>query len=91
MNTDLYQKNPSRIVLYGVSWCPDCHRARAVLNRLGVSYLDVDVDNDPQAAAFITELNNGMRRVPTIVFPDGSLLVEPDNQTLTLHLQPYLA
>lgn len=80
--SDLYNRYPSQIVMYGVDWCPDCRRARFFFKRKNISYLDVNVDEDPQAAAFIKELNGGMRSVPTIVFPDGSLLVEPSDSQL---------
>jgi mycoredoxin len=42
----------------------------------------VDVDEDKAAEAYVKELNDNMRIVPTIVFPDGTILVEPDDQTL---------
>ncbi len=79
---DLYSRNPERIVLYGVTWCADCRRARNTFASEGVSYLDVDIDLDPKAASFVMELNRGNRSVPTIVFPDGSILVEPRNSQL---------
>ena len=85
--SDLYNPNPSQIVLYGVSWCPDCRRARKVLAEKQASYLDIDIDQDAQAAAFVTKHNHGFRSVPTIIFPDGSSLTEPDNQSLSAKLQ----
>jgi len=81
--TDLYSRRPSRIVLYGVDWCPDCRRARAVLAREQIAYLDVNVDRDPQAESFVKELNRGFRSVPTIIFPDGRVLVEPRDDQLS--------
>lgn len=83
----LYTLQPTKIVLYGVSWCGDCRRARSVLTELGVEYLDVDIDTDPQAEAFVRQVNHGNRSAPTIVFPDGTTLTEPDNSTLTRKLK----
>lgn len=80
---DLYTLQPSQIVFYGVSWCGDCRRARQIFAQMGVSYLDVDIDADSQAAAFVKQINRGNRSVPTLVFPDGSTLTEPDNVSLT--------
>ncbi|RME87816.1 MAG: NrdH-redoxin [Anaerolineae bacterium] len=83
---DLYTLTPSQIVLYGVSWCPDCRRARRFLNEHHIPYLDVDIDRDPQGEAFVKKVNNGYRSVPTIVFPDGSVLVEPSTEELAAKL-----
>jgi len=79
---ELYTLQPSQIVLYGVTWCGDCRRARRVLAEMKVSYLDIDIDADQQGEAFVKQINRGSRSVPTIVFPDGSTLTEPDNVTL---------
>ena len=79
---DLYTLQPTQIVLYGVSWCGDCRRARRVFAEMKVSHLDIDIDADKNAEAFVKQINRGSRSVPTIVFPDGSTLTEPDNATL---------
>ena len=76
-DTVLYTRRPDRIVMYSVDWCPDCRRAKFFFIRKHIPYLEVNVDTDPAAETFIKKLNHGNRCVPTIVFPDGSLLVEP--------------
>lgn len=65
--------------VYGTIWCADCRRARALLKEFNVEYTWVDIDSDAAARTYIQELNNGNRSVPTIVFADGSVLVEPTN------------
>jgi mycoredoxin len=67
------------IKVYGTSWCPDTARARQCLNKCGVRFTWCDIEQDPQGCAFVEKINKGKRRVPTIVFPDGSILVEPSN------------
>ena len=47
-----------------------------------VPYLNIDIVGDPEAMAFVEKVNNGKRVIPTMVFPDGSLLVEPSNADL---------
>ncbi|NCP87948.1 MAG: NrdH-redoxin [Anaerolineae bacterium CG_4_9_14_3_um_filter_57_17] len=80
--SDLYTRAPSGIVLYGTSWCGDCRRARRILGEMNAAYQDIDIEADPQAARFVEELNHGSRSVPTIIFPDGAILIEPDNDSL---------
>jgi mycoredoxin len=80
--SDLYILNPTQIVMYSVAWCPDCRRARTFFEKHNIPYLEVDVDHDPQAATFVKDLNRGFRSVPTIIFPDGSVLTEPSIKEL---------
>jgi mycoredoxin len=70
------------ITVYGTSWCRDCHLAKAVLKLYGVNYAWVDIDREPNAIETILRLNGGHRTVPTIVFPDGRVLVEPSRREL---------
>ena len=77
------------IKFYGTSWCGDCRRAKAVFAELQVSYMWIDIDQNPQAAVFVKQTNHGMRRVPTIIFPDGSILVEPDSESLRAKLRNF--
>ncbi|APV44511.1 mycoredoxin [Dehalogenimonas formicexedens] len=63
--------------LYGTSWCPHTSRSRSILDRQKVPYTWFDIERDPSACAFVERTNRGNRSVPTIVFPDGSILVEP--------------
>ncbi|MCO5198346.1 MAG: NrdH-redoxin [Anaerolineae bacterium] len=72
----------SKIIMYGTDWCSDCHRARRILDEQSVDYVRIDIDRHPEARALVAHINDGQARVPTIVFPDGSLLVEPSNREL---------
>jgi mycoredoxin len=42
----------------------------------------VGLEGNAEATEFVVKVNNGNRSVPTIVFPDGSILVEPDWEEL---------
>lgn len=75
-----------QIVLYGTTWCYDSRRARAVLDQNGIAYQWIDIDQDMEGRKFVEQVNNGFRSVPTIVFPDGSMLVEPSNTELKAKL-----
>ncbi len=71
------------ILVYGTEWCPDCRRAKSVLKKSGVEYQWIDIDENPDEQDTVKKINNGMRIVPTIVFPDGDILVEPSNAALS--------
>ncbi len=86
MSENRYTRNPNQIVLYGANWCSDCVRARKVLAKNKIEYLDIDIDNDPQGESFVKEVNGDSRSVPTIIFPDGDVLVEPSNKALKAKL-----
>ena len=73
----------SQIMMYTTDRCPDCIRAKAVMRRMRVAYTEIDVDKDPEGYQVVVEYNGGKRIVPTIFFPDGSVLVEPSNKALT--------
>ncbi len=71
-----------KIEVYGTSWCPDCFRARQILNQHNITYKWHDIEKDKKACAFVEKVNDGFQSVPTIVFLDGSILVEPSNAAL---------
>lgn len=80
--SNLYTRQPTEIVMYSVDWCPDCKRAKFFFKRNHINVIEVNVDADEKAAAFVREINSGARSVPTIVFPDGSIMVEPSAEEL---------
>ena len=75
------------IIIYGTSWCPDTARARMCFSRNGVPFVWCDIEKDQEGRAFVEQKNGGKRRVPTILFPDGSVLVEPSNVELEKRFQ----
>lgn len=74
------------ITLYGTGWCSDCKRAKQFLGEQRVHYDVVDVDADPAGRAVVQSHNDGKDIIPTIVFDDGSVLVEPSNAELAAKL-----
>lgn len=72
-----------RVTVYGADWCPDVQRSRALLDGAGVAYAYVDVEADPHAEATVKRLQDGARRIPTILLPGGGVLVEPSDPELT--------
>jgi thioredoxin reductase (NADPH) len=75
-----------KITMYGAPWCGDCKRAKKFLGEQRIHYEWMDVEEHPEAAELVEKLNNGKRIIPTIVFEDGSILVEPSNADLAAKL-----
>lgn len=73
---------PEMITLYGTGWCQDCKRSKQFFGEQRVAYHYVDIDQDADAMTFVEKTNKGSRSIPTIVFPDGTVLVEPSNAQL---------
>ncbi len=81
-------ENSESIIIYGTSWCGDTRRARAYFSKHNIPYQWIDIDFDAEGGRLVEELNHGYRSVPTIIFPDGSTLVEPSNEELDLKFFP---
>lgn len=74
------------IVLFGADWCGDCRRSKAFLERNGVPFTYVDVEERPDRMKDVVARNDGRRSIPVIVFDDGSHLTEPSNDALAAKL-----
>ena len=74
------------IMMYGADWCGDCRRSKAFLERRGVPFTYVDLEERPDEMAEVIRRNDGMRSIPVIVFEDGSHLTEPTNDALAAKL-----
>ncbi len=74
------------IIVYGAPWCPDCKRSKKFLAEHRVPYDWVDIDADHDGLRRVEEIQHGGRSIPTIVFPDGSTLVEPSDEALARKL-----
>ncbi len=74
------------IIFYGTTWCGDCKRAEAWLNSHNIPFKHVDIDQDRKGQEYVMDVNKGNVVVPTILFADGSILVEPSDQDLIIKL-----
>ena len=83
--SDNYNPKPSRLVLYSAAWCPDCKRSKSVLDSRKIDYLDIDIGKDNDAFIFIEKLTRRVR-IPTLIFPDGTVMVEPEDSVLAQKL-----
>ena len=65
------------ITMYSTTWCGYCRRLKSQLASAGVQYTEVNIEEHPEAAAFVEQVNGGNQTVPTVVFPDGSAATNP--------------
>ncbi|MBN17906.1 MAG: NrdH-redoxin [Chloroflexi bacterium] len=72
----------SNIKIYGTDWCSDCIRAKSFLDENQIQYDWFNIELDDNLLNYVLKVNNGKRIVPTIVFNDGSILLEPTNKQL---------
>ncbi|RPI30608.1 MAG: NrdH-redoxin [Chloroflexota bacterium] len=74
------------ITIYGADWCGDCRRTKRFLNEHEITYTWIDIDRDQTGEQYVLSVNKGMRSIPTIIFGDGTTLVEPSTRELALKL-----
>lgn len=71
-----------KIKMYATTWCGDCRMAKRWFDSRSIPYEYINIEENDEAAKFVVRVNKGMQSVPTIVFPDGSILVEPNLRQL---------
>ena len=66
-----------QLIMYTTSWCGFCRNLKRQLNKAGIEISEVDIEHDQAAADYVMSVNGGNQTVPTILFPDGTALVNP--------------
>ncbi len=78
------------IIMYSTTWCGDCRRSKRWLTENNVPFKDVNIEENEDGMRYVVQVNNGSQTVPTIVFPDGAILVEPSNVQLAAQVEKSL-
>ena len=63
--------------MYSTPWCGYCHRLKSQLDREGIPFDIVDIEQDPSATQIVESANNGNQTVPTLVYSDGTAQTNP--------------
>jgi len=63
--------------MYTTPWCGYCHRLKGQLDREGITYDIVDIEQQPDAVEIVESANNGSQTVPTLVYSDGTAQTNP--------------
>ncbi len=77
----------NKIIFYGAEWCPDCNVSKKFLDENNIEYSYISLEKHPEAAEIVEKINKGYQSIPTIVFPDGTVMVEPSNAELAKKLE----
>lgn len=65
------------VTMYTTTWCGYCVRLKKLMQREGIEFAEVDIENDAAAADLVMQANGGNRTVPTLLFTDGTALTNP--------------
>ena len=65
------------VTMYSTPWCGYCHRLQGQMDREGIGYQVIDIEQHPEAAEVVERVNNGNQTVPTLVYADGTAQTNP--------------
>jgi mycoredoxin len=78
LNTGMEYFPPTgTITMFSTSTCGFCTRLKSQLNRHGITFNEVNIEDFPHTAELVASLNGGHHIVPTVLFPDGSSATNP--------------
>ncbi|NAZ88479.1 mycoredoxin [Kineococcus indalonis] len=63
--------------MFTTTWCGYCRRLKSQMDREGIGYSEVNIEEVPDAAEYVMSVNGGNQTVPTLLFPDGSAATNP--------------
>jgi len=67
----------NQVTMYSTPWCGYCHRLQGQMDREGIAYDVVDIEQRPEAAELVERVNDGNQTVPTLMYSDGSAQTNP--------------
>ena len=65
------------ITMFSTEWCGYCKRLMMMLDKTGIDYEVIDIENTPGTEELVKSVNAGNAVVPTVVFPDGTTATNP--------------
>ena len=65
------------VTMFTTTWCGYCVRLKKLMQREGIEFAEVDIEQDDSAAEQVMQANGGNRTVPTLLFTDGTALTNP--------------
>jgi mycoredoxin len=74
------------ITMFSTSWCGYCSRLKSQLDKEGIGYSEVNIEEVDGTAALVESLNGGNQTVPTVLFPDGTSATNPSAREVAMRL-----
>ena len=71
------EQRTGQFTMYSTPWCGYCHRLKGQLDREGIEFTVVDIEQEPAAADLVMRVNGGNQTVPTLVYADGTAQTNP--------------
>jgi mycoredoxin len=81
-----YIPEAGTITMFSTTWCGYCARLKSQLDRAGVGYTEVNIEETPGTAELVERINGGNQTVPTVLFPDGTSATNPSLAEVTARL-----
>lgn len=75
--TEERENMPGTVTMYSTTWCGRPPLTKGQMDREGITYNEINIEQDPASAAFVEKANGGNQTVPTVLFADGSTLTNP--------------
>ncbi len=79
--------NEPKITVYSATWCAFCHTAMQYFDKLGVKYIDKDVEVNPEAGMEAVN-KSGQRGIPVIDI-DGDIIIGFDKPKIDAALKAH--
>jgi mycoredoxin len=76
------------VTMYSTTWCGYCRILKRQLQRSGIAYREVNIEEAPEAADYVMRINGGNQTVPTVLFPDGTASTNPSIAEVVARLNP---
>ncbi len=76
----------AQVTIYSTTWCGYCRRLKLQMDQAGITYEEIDIERDPDAARFVEGVNNGNQTVPVIKYKDNTTATNPTLAELALKL-----
>lgn len=65
------------ITMFSTTWCGYCKRLKLMLDKTGIGYTIVDIEDTPGTEELVKSVNAGNAVVPTVIYPDGTTATNP--------------
>lgn len=81
-----YVPSAGAVTVFSATWCGHCTQLKHELKQAGVTYTEVNIEEDAVAEKVAAAVNGGDWVIPTVLFPDGRSLVNPGSARIQAQL-----